>query len=315
VFEQVANKLSVKFQDIGEQPLKNIPNPIHAYVIAPQGSASDAAAGDGRKAGGVSGGGFGIATNAFSRRGAVLTGVCAALVVAVIVFAWSPWDRAPPQSALVAPPPSNAAVPSAAPPAAPLYEPMLARFAVTAPGLSREARERNARDYAAAKFHKAQAVSLSPAGFWRATGRESAAAAEEAALENCQVAYGRPCTLLAIDDELLPAPDGGEWQRRDMPRTHYAGNFDPNQIPGAAAIRQRNDIAGYAAAAGPKAVALHPASRVVVETGAPSQREAEERALERCNREVARENTSVQCFLYAVGNQVVLPQRLRKPAS
>jgi class 3 adenylate cyclase len=34
VFEQVSNKLSVQFADIGEQQVKNIPNPVHAYVIA-----------------------------------------------------------------------------------------------------------------------------------------------------------------------------------------------------------------------------------------------------------------------------------------
>jgi class 3 adenylate cyclase len=35
VYEQVASKLSVKFDDLGEQPVKNMPNPIHAYGIAP----------------------------------------------------------------------------------------------------------------------------------------------------------------------------------------------------------------------------------------------------------------------------------------
>ena len=33
VHEQVANKLSVHFADIGEQQVKNIPNPVHAYNI------------------------------------------------------------------------------------------------------------------------------------------------------------------------------------------------------------------------------------------------------------------------------------------
>jgi adenylate cyclase len=33
VYEQAANKLSVKFEDIGGQQLKNIPEPIHAYMI------------------------------------------------------------------------------------------------------------------------------------------------------------------------------------------------------------------------------------------------------------------------------------------
>ena len=32
--EQVANKLSVQFADIGAQEVKNIPTPVHAYMVA-----------------------------------------------------------------------------------------------------------------------------------------------------------------------------------------------------------------------------------------------------------------------------------------
>src|SRR3981081_1863390 len=34
VYEQVANKLSVQFADIGAQQVKNIPTPVHAYMVA-----------------------------------------------------------------------------------------------------------------------------------------------------------------------------------------------------------------------------------------------------------------------------------------
>jgi class 3 adenylate cyclase len=34
IYEQVTNKLSVHFSDIGEQQVKNIPTPIHAYMVA-----------------------------------------------------------------------------------------------------------------------------------------------------------------------------------------------------------------------------------------------------------------------------------------
>src|SRR5258707_2400405 len=34
VHEQVANKLSVAFVDIGKQEVKNIPTPIHVYALA-----------------------------------------------------------------------------------------------------------------------------------------------------------------------------------------------------------------------------------------------------------------------------------------
>src|SRR5262249_7907006 len=33
VYEQVANKLSVRFADIGEQQVKNIPTPVHAFRV------------------------------------------------------------------------------------------------------------------------------------------------------------------------------------------------------------------------------------------------------------------------------------------
>jgi class 3 adenylate cyclase len=33
IYEQVANKLSVQFADIGEQQVKNIPTPVHAYMV------------------------------------------------------------------------------------------------------------------------------------------------------------------------------------------------------------------------------------------------------------------------------------------
>jgi adenylate cyclase len=34
VHEQVANKLSVQFADIGAQEVKNIPTPVHAFMVA-----------------------------------------------------------------------------------------------------------------------------------------------------------------------------------------------------------------------------------------------------------------------------------------
>src|SRR5437867_284809 len=36
VYEQVANKLSVEFADIGEQQVKNIPTPVRAYAVSLQ---------------------------------------------------------------------------------------------------------------------------------------------------------------------------------------------------------------------------------------------------------------------------------------
>ena len=93
-----------------------------------------------------------------------------------------------------------------------------------------------------------------------------------------------------------------------MPRVRYAGRFDPEQIPiFTPELRRRDDIAGYAASDGPKAAAFHPwGRRLFVVRGAASQRAAEQEALAACNADPTRKGENGPCFLYAVGDQVVL---------
>ena len=121
--------------------------------------------------------------------------------------------------------------------------------------------------------------------------------------------------LLAVDEVVQPVPANGDWPRRDMARAHYAGNFDPAQIPGLRPVaRERADVTNYRSAPGPKAAAYHPGGgRVFIISGAASQRAAEEEALKACNSDPARNGADGFCFLYAVGDQVVLPRRLREP--
>ena len=266
-----------------------------------------------------------------------LAGSCLTLLIVVGGFWYFQPDwknllamRPPPASGKAEPLPAQPAAVAAqspsAPPAAPARQaaaapaselPMsallMARFVALTPTISQSTRERVTREYAEAKNHKAQAVSLQPPGIWRASGRDSAQLAEEAALENCQISFGQPCVLIAVNNVLTPTPDGESGPRRDMPRVRYAGSFDLNQLPGVAHLKQRADIAGYAAAAEPKAIAIHPASQMFTVTGATTQRAAEERVLDICSKDQSRPNGLGPCYLYAVRNQVVLPQRSTKP--
>jgi hypothetical protein len=100
-----------------------------------------------------------------------------------------------------------------------------------------------------------------------------------------------------------------------MPRARYAGSFDPNQLPGTwPAVRERADVLGYRQAAPPKAIAFHPAGgRVFIVTGAADQRAAEEAALQACSADRLPFPVGGSCLLYAAGDQVVLPQRLKAP--
>jgi hypothetical protein len=83
-----------------------------------------------------------------------------------------------------------------------------------------------------------------------------------------------------------------------------------------ATVPKRPDVVGYAAVTGPKAAALHTRGIFTVVTNARTQRGAEFQALKGCNDDQTGRRAGIQvapCLLYAVGNNVVLPQRLNAP--
>ena len=190
-----------------------------------------------------------------------------------------------------------------------------AQFARALPSMPADVREQRQRLYVQATEHKAQVVASQPSGTWRSSNWDSAAEAEEAALEGCQMFLNAPCTTLATDGQVRALPAQGPLPHRDMPRVRYAGSFDPAQVPALTpALRQRADIAGYAARGGAKAAAWHPwGRRLFVAYGAANPRAAEQEALAVCNTDPTRHGEDGPCFLYAVGNQVVLPRRLTEP--
>jgi hypothetical protein len=168
-----------------------------------------------------------------------------------------------------------------------------------------------AKEYEAQRGHKAFAVSPQTHDIFWSGNWPSALEAETDALEGCQLRYSNPCALMATDDKVTPEK---ERRAREMPRLRYAGTFDLQQIPRARLdLLIRSDVANYPSAPRPKAAAFHsediPTFTVV--TGAASQFDAEDQALAKCNA-VARQSGSL-CFLYAIGNQVVLPLRAIKP--
>ena len=196
---------------------------------------------------------------------------------------------------------------------APLGSRLSDMVAAVSPHVTADSRQARIASYLAATSHKALAA-FPPSETWRSQGWASASVAEEGTLEGCQVRYGDPCVLLAVDDVVQPAEVA--LRRRTMPRASYAGVFDAAMIPVVtAAVRARADVAGYRAARGGKAAALHPWGRLFIAEGIASQRQAEERALADCNADPDRQNRDGPCFLYAVGNQVVLPRRALAPLS
>jgi hypothetical protein len=239
-------------------------------------------------------------------------------IVVISPFLVEPDPSAPPAAlppAAVAPPAVAMTNPA---PSAGIKSPdsLATALAAAVPALEAAARADLVTKYEAVKAHKALAVVPGTASHWRTSGWPSPAMAAEKALERCQVFYGKPCALVAVDGHVEAIPGGGKWPVWDMPRVRYAGAFDPEHIPGIGqTVRERPDVVGYRRAAGPKAAALHPWGSVFTAVAAASQPSAEASALAACNADPTRQGQDGPCHLYAAGDQVILPQRRIAPAA
>jgi len=182
------------------------------------------------------------------------------------------------------------------------------------PDLNREHVESTVKAYLEEKSNKAQAVYREKNVPWRMGGRESAYSAEQTTLEGCQIRYGSPCSLLAVNDTVAEPTSDGTWASRSMSRVNYDGLFDLIQLPALRPEwRWRNDVTSYLSKPAPKAAAIHPWGRIFTSFGAADQKTAEADALKTCNDDPDRAGKDGPCFLYAIGNHVVLGMRITGP--
>ena len=180
-------------------------------------------------------------------------------------------------------------------------------MATIMPRMSEKVRETVIRDYVASEPNKGQAIEPVSGGAWRSTRHEDLEVATDRTLEGCQLRYGNPCELLALNDDIAAE---GELKARDMPRLHYDGEFDLAKIPIIRPdVRTRADVQKYVGAAGPKAMTIHPWGTLFVSMGSSNPRDAQDAALAACNADPRRNLRDGNCFVYAVGNQVVISER------
>ncbi|HLG85119.1 MAG TPA: hypothetical protein VKY22_29315 [Bradyrhizobium sp.] len=184
-------------------------------------------------------------------------------------------------------------------------------MAASMPSVASSVIDRVIKDYDDATPNKAQAVELAEEQFWRTTEQESVAAAGDRALEGCQLRYGKPCALVAINDEIVSE---GSLTPKDMPRLHYAGKYDVSQIPIVRlSTRKWSEVQFYDKAMEPKAIAIHPRGRLFISAGNPTVQDAERAALTKCNNDPVRKGRDGGCFLYAINNDVVVSERRMAP--
>ena len=203
--------------------------------------------------------------------------------------------------------PAIAPAPAAIAPA----RPSAAELARRLPHLPAQQARSTAEGYLGAPGpNRALAVNPERQTSFRVQGFATAEDAEIVLLERCQLTFGTPCILVAVNDMIVPAELAA--RRRDMARLQYAGAYDPERVPGIAARRRPEmpEVTTYGAQPGAKAMALHPQGRVAVVAGARTEADAAQRALAQCRAQAQRDRLVGNCLLYALGDQVVLAQRL-----
>lgn len=280
--EQIRNAIDIAFVDLGAHAVKNIARPIEVYAL----SAAVIAALPPLLAAPE------VGPAPMWRRPPIRAAALIGIVLAASGAAFlAGWDHKPES----------------------LRQRLETALGETLPNSADKSRTKLVASYLATPHHRAFVLAPKTQSRWYSGDWTTGAEAADKNLERCQAAFAEPCAVMAVDDDMVAKGDG-PWPIRDMPRTRYAGTFNPYWIPGvrSSAIK-KPEVAGYARAPGPKAVAYNVRGLVFVVTGTASQYQAEFFALKTCNGAPTPKDIDEPCLLYAVENQVILPERRTLP--
>ncbi|MBR0844903.1 adenylate/guanylate cyclase domain-containing protein [Bradyrhizobium liaoningense] len=329
VHEQVANKLSVQFADIGAQEVKNIPTPVHAYMVAMRREDGTYAKPQMKKP----------ASKLAAAPVWMWPLVVAVVSIVAIVVSGFLYNTKLKQTAAVAAPP--AAAPSAAtaantatpgpmptqlakapmappnagaamapmPAASPSAAPMPDRFpAESVPFINERVRNFLAGDYSAAADYKAFALNVG--GFTGAAlNQPSEEAARNMAIEQCQkradaAQSPRRCELYALGNNVVyahgkPPMPPSPYVRHDAMTERAFASKDFPMVRDPQKVRLENM---FVPAAKSRSVALGPGGQYFMVLGASSTEDAARRSLESCGA-----IAGVACLVVAVDDNFVVP--------
>ena len=315
VHEQVANKLSVQFADIGAQEVKNIPTPVHAFMVAMRREDGTYATPQVKKP---------IKATTHAQPNwmwpVAVTVICLTAIgvggflyltklenkaaVQPPVVASSNVNTAPSPSAT----PAQAAAATATPSPLSSSSPMTAsaeKFAAgNVPFVANRAREALAREYVPAGEYKAVSLALGGAlGF--VTGQPSEEAARNAATEQCQkradlAPAQRRCEVYAVGDTVVyahgkPPLPPLPWIKHDAT---IEKPFALNEVP---LLPDRLGTA-YATGRRTKSIAISPGGQMFFNTNQESEEDSARRNLESCGA-----LAGVPCMIVAVDDTLVVP--------
>jgi adenylate cyclase len=332
VHEQVANKLSVQFADIGEQEVKNIPNPVHAYMVAMRredGTFSKPQVKKVAKAQATPNWMWPVAVTVVS-----LAAIGAGAFLYLTKLEMTPPSK--PQVASVSaatptpvpvpsPSPTAAAAPSkaAAPSLSPLPSPSATKVAAASPSsivagdkfspdampfIGDRTRAALGKDYVPAADYKAVATTINGISAF-VVGQPNEEAAKTAAVEQCQkraeqTNTPRRCEVYAVGDTVVythgkPPVPPLPWIRHD-PLTERA--FVADEVP---LIRDQGKTRlenAYTPGRKTKTIALGPGGQFFFSTAVETVDDAARRNLEACGA-----LAGVPCMIVALDDVFVVP--------
>lgn len=318
VHEQVANKLSVQFADIGAQEVKNIPTPVHAYMVAMRREDGTYATPQAKK--------VAKATPGPNWMWPLVVGVVSVVAIGVGGFLYftkletaqvkstaaAPAPNPRPTIATKAPEPlptptqiaTAGATPSLSPPAA-----SSGKLPVDAvPFIGERLRSYLGNEYAAAGDYKAFALNI--AGFTgSALNQPNEDTARNAALDQCQkradaAQAPRRCELYAVGNAVvysrgMPPMPPQPWVRHDTMTERAVVPKDFPMLRDQAKVRVTNM---YVPAAKSRSVALGPGGQYFMVMGASSVDETTRRSLESCGA-----IAGAACMIVAIDDVFVVP--------
>lgn len=315
VHEQVVNKLSVQFADIGAQEVKNIPTPVHAYMVAMRREDGSYAKPQLKKAASKVAAApvwmWPLVVAVVSIVGIVVTGFLYNTKLKQTAGVATPPAATPSAAASVnaaatSPPPTEVAK---APMASPSASPMVGKFAAdSVPFINERVRNFLAGDYSAAGDYKAFALNVG--GFTgSALNQPNEEAARSMALEQCQkradaAQSPRRCELYAVGNNVVythgkPPMPPQPWVRHDAMTERPFASKDFPMVRDAGKVRLENM---FVPAAKSRSIALGPGGQYFMALGASSADDAARRSLESCGA-----IAGVACLVVAIDDNFVVP--------
>jgi hypothetical protein len=314
VHEQVANKLSVRFADIGAQEVKNIPTPVHAYLVAMRREDGSYSVPQVKKKPGG-------ARPAWMWPAAVtLVSVVAIGVGGFLYFtkmempagsrgSASASNDAAPSSPVALTPAPKTVVPAPQPSASPPPGPSSEKFAADAvPFVGDRTRLALSNEYVPATDHKAFALNVTGTyGF--VTSQSNEEAAKSAAVDQCQkraeaIQSPRRCELYAVGNTTVyphgkPPVPPLPWIRHDP---SIERRFVARDMPLIRDLGKSRLESTYAPGKKSKSIAVGPGGQFVDNIGVETVEDSVRRNLESCGA-----IAGVPCMIVAVDDTFVVP--------